>query len=160
MTNPMTIKQLEKIYSGIIYADESVLAHAPETTGDLEFFTVGEVILDDELEKEYESRGLVPAGINQLAAWSEANQDDKREHFTTHWKDAKGKWCYAVFDRWRGGERRVRVDRSGSVWDDGWWFAGSRKSSALESKPSSDTLTLALRAVKDAGYIVMKGELL
>jgi hypothetical protein len=47
----------------------------------------------------------------------------------TVWKNAKGEWCYAAFDRWDG-ERFVNVDQSNGEWHAYWWFAGSRKLSA------------------------------
>lgn len=130
----MTKKQLSNIYTGTINADEEVLANAPvETNGKLDFFNVGKHISDDSLAEEYKSRHLVPASIYQLAVWCEANKDDDRKYFATHWKDSKGKWCYAAFDRWDGG-RSVSVGRSGYGWDDDWWFAGLRNDT-LNSEP-------------------------
>ena len=82
-------------------------------------------ISDDCLEKEYEFHGFVPADPYSLAAVNEADPafaDDYPN--VTHWKDAEGKWCYAIFDRW-GDERGYR--RGGYGWSDVWWFAGVRK---------------------------------
>jgi hypothetical protein len=84
-------------------------------------------ISDDDLEKEYELRALKPADPVSVAAVNEADPTFADEHpHGTHWKDAKGNWCYATFRRWGDG-RRVGVDRDGSDWSDRWWFAGVRK---------------------------------
>ena len=84
-------------------------------------------VSDDELEKEFELRGLKPADPISVAAVNEADPAfaDKKSH-STHWKDAKGNWCYATFIR-SGGEREVNVSRDGGGWGDFWWFAGVRK---------------------------------
>lgn len=84
-------------------------------------------ISDDDLEKEFDLRGLKPADPISVAAVNEADPafaDDKPH--STHWKDAKGDWCCATFDRW-GGKRKVNVHRRGSGWCGIWWFAGVRK---------------------------------
>jgi hypothetical protein len=84
-------------------------------------------ISDDDLEKEFDLRGLMPADPISVAAVNEADPAfaDEKPH-GTHWKDAKGNWCCAAFNRWDDG-REVIVDRDGSGWDDRWWFAGVRK---------------------------------
>jgi len=84
-------------------------------------------INDDDLEKEYEFHGLVPADPYSLAAVIEADPAFADKHRNvTHWKDANGKWCYIAFSRWDG-ERSVGVNRDGRVWFSEWWFAGLRK---------------------------------
>lgn len=85
-------------------------------------------ISDDDLEKEFESRGLKPADPISVAAVNEADPDfaDEKPH-STHWKDAKGNWCCAAFNRWND-EREVSVRRHGRGWNDRWWFAGVRSS--------------------------------
>src|SRR3989344_4353986 len=84
-------------------------------------------ISDDDLEKESESRGLKPADPISVAAVNEADPAfaDEKPH-GTHWKDAKGNWCFATFGHWFG-ERLVCVSENGSDWDVRWWFAGLRK---------------------------------
>ena len=156
------MKTLKEITTAKIYANEEVLATAPrnKVQGELEFFNLDKYVTDVKLEKEYESRGLVPADLYALANWNEEHKDDERRYFATHWKDAQGKWCFAAFGRWRGG-RRVRVSRYDGGWGGGWWFAGLRKStqkldtktSALE--PTLD-LDLAIKICKDAGYKIFK----
>jgi hypothetical protein len=86
------------------------------------------VISDDDLEKEYAKRGLVPADPYSLSADNEANPDFADTYPKgTHWKDEQGKWCFAAFHRWYS-RRIVSVYRSGGdVWNDRWWFAGRRK---------------------------------
>lgn len=84
-------------------------------------------ISDDDLEKEFELRGLKPADPYSLA---KVNQDDPtfadERPNGTHFKDGSGNWCFAAFGR-RFGERSVRVNRSDVGWSDIWWFAGIAK---------------------------------
>jgi hypothetical protein len=141
-------KELKDITTAKIYADDEVLKNAPRHThiGELEFFTLDRYVTDDGLEKEYESRGLEPADLYSLARWDEGNKDREDKKFVaTHWKDAQGKWCFAVFFRWDG-ERRVGVYRSGRDWDGAWFFSGVRKSpQKSEAKTlASDPLNLVL----------------
>ena len=58
------------------YVTDAVVAHMPRGEGDeaeIFFFKVGRWISDDDLEKEYSSRGLVPADPFSLAAVNEAD---------------------------------------------------------------------------------------
>jgi len=84
------------------------------------------LISDDDLEKEFDLRGLKPADPISVAAVNEANPEfaDKMPN-VTHWKDKDGKWCFATFVRWDGG-RRVYVDSNDGDWDGRWWLAGLR----------------------------------
>lgn len=117
------------------YTDCEVVDAMPKTSADeveVMFFKPdlserSGYISDDDLEKEFELRGLKPADPISVAAVNEADTAfaDEKPH-GTHWKDAKGNWCCAIFGRWRG-ERKVFVHRYGSAWIDGWWFAGVRK---------------------------------
>lgn len=109
------------------YATDSVVRTMPKGQGDEEdvhFFKLGHWISDDDLENEYEKRGLKAADPYSLAAVNEADPAfaDERPN-STHWKDASGKWCYAAFHRWSDG-RYVYVDRYGDDWNGFWWFAG------------------------------------
>lgn len=84
-------------------------------------------ISDDDLEKAFDFRGLKPIDPYSLGAINEADLAFADSHPNgTHWKDGKGKWCFATFVRWDG-ERDVYVDRSGSYWDGLWFFGGVRK---------------------------------
>jgi hypothetical protein len=114
------------------YVTADVVKAMPRGTGEkveVVFFKVSRDISDDDLEKEYALRGLVPADAYSLAAVNEADPSfaDDRPN-ATHWKDENDKWCYAAFDRWDDG-RSVDVGRSGYDWGDDWWFAGLRPSS-------------------------------
>lgn len=94
---------------------------------DVYFFQLGRYVSDEELDREYELRGLKPADPYALAAVNEIDPAFADGYPNgTDWKDSRGRWCFAMFGTWRG-ERHVHVDRYGSVWDDGWWFAGVRK---------------------------------
>lgn len=121
-----------------IYANEKVLANAPMgEVGEVEIFTVGRYISDDELESEYEKRGLIPANLPSLESVK-----DKKDLIATHWKDADGNWCFASFGRW-GDSRRVHVRRGDCDWGGSWWFAGLRKPSEI-SPSYLDTRILEL----------------
>ena len=123
----------------IIIVDDDVLDTAPR--GDVQavtVFSVGKYVTCDELEREYEKRGLVPANLDSLFAI--AGQHD---FIATQWKGSDGKYCCAAFDDWDDG-RRVGVLRSARAWSDCWSFAGVPEvSSALSpSEKPSDTLSL------------------
>ncbi len=101
-------------------------------------------ISDDDLEKEFELRGLKPVDPYSLAAVNEADPafaDDKPHG--THWKDENGQWCCATFRRWSGG-RHVSVDRyalSGAAI--GGSLAGASRFWALAAGSFLDPLALA-----------------
>lgn len=118
------------------HVDNDVVAAMPRGKGakvETVFFKLdlskkGGYISDDDLEKEFEFRNLEPEYPDSLAAINEADPAFADEHLNcTHWRDAKGNWCYAAFRRWDGGERGVSVSRHGRGWNDDWWFAGRRK---------------------------------
>jgi hypothetical protein len=112
------------------YTNSDVVATMPRGEGseaEVIFFKLGRYVSDNELEKEYELRGLKPADPYSLAAVNEADPAFADGHLNcTHWQDVNGKWCFSAFDRW-GGERSLGVRRLDSDWYDGWWFAGLRK---------------------------------
>ena len=118
-----------------LYTDREVVNAMPKGEGDeaeLVFFKPNlskrnGYISDDGLEKEFELRGLKSADPIAVAAVNEADSAFADSHpNATHWKDASGKWCYLVGDRWND-ERGVGVGRNDSGWRDRWWFAGVRK---------------------------------
>lgn len=123
MTKPDPRKAMESF--GTLYCDEDVLKDMPYGEGPVEFFTIGRYVTNDELEKEYASRGLVPASPYALAEAHKANPSlaEGNKWTATHWKDTEGKWCFAAFNHWRG-ERFVNVCRFDGDWRDGWLFAG------------------------------------
>ena len=117
------------------YVTAEVVAAMPKGTGaeakviffkpDKSAYDKNGWISDDDLEKQYALRGLIPSDAYSLAAVNEADPAFGDEHpNTTHWKDSSGKWCYAAFNRWNDGERTVDVDRNDRDWNDSWWFAG------------------------------------
>lgn len=118
-----------------LYVDDQVLANMPRGKGkkaEVVFFKPdlslrGGCICDDDLEKEYELRGLKPADPYSLA---KVNQDDPAfadsRPNCTHWKDTDGKWCYASFGGY-GEERGVGCGRRVVAWVADWSFAGLRK---------------------------------
>lgn len=134
----MTFKQKVEEKGFIFYGDESLLKYFPneKEKGNIELFTLEKNISDDELEKEYKNRGLIPASPEAIL---KLNSD---KPIGTHWKDAEGVWCFAAFIRFRWDDGRgVQVYRRVSDWFVGWWFCGIKKepSLALENQNSSDT---------------------
>lgn len=123
-------KEALKVTGRNQYVDDSVVKAMPKGEGEeteVVFFKIGRQVSDDELDKEYELRGLKPADPYSQAAVNEADPAFADEHPNgTHWKDKDGKWCFATFDRFAD-ERFVVVSRRGRDWGDGWWFAGVRK---------------------------------
>lgn len=81
-------------------------------------------ISDDDLEKEYELRGLKPADPISVSAVNELDPKFADRYLNgTHWKNAHGDWCIAAFGRFDG-QRCVGVHRQTFVWYGNWWFAG------------------------------------
>lgn len=129
------------------YGEESFILPYKKSSSKIETFTLGKYIDHNDLEKEYEKRGLIPAHPSDvLDFWT----DEK--YLATHWKDADGKWCFASFYRWVDGKRIVFVHRFDDDWGDRWWFAGVRQSFALEPV-DSDPLSLDLRLKKVEKYL-------
>lgn len=123
------------------YVTDSVVAEMPHGEGEeteVIFFKIGRRINGDDLDKEYELRGLVAADPYSQAAANEADPAFADEHPNgTHWKNKDGKWCFAAFYRWFDVERYVSMRRGVYGWDDFWWFAGVRKSTLNSDAASS-----------------------
>ena len=120
------------------YINEDILKTMPTETSDekIEYFNIGKWVTNEELMKEYESRGLIPCYPLDLI---EVCKDTQHHDFiATVWDFYGSNLSYIAFDGWGGG-RGVGVDRSGSRWSGRWWFAGLRKVSAKvsETKTSS-----------------------
>ncbi len=135
-----TPKEVLKATGRNQYVTDNVVAKMPKGEGDevdVVFFKLGRYISDNDLEKEYELRGLIPADPYSVAAVNEADPAfaDERPN-GTHWKDKDGNWCFAAFIRWSG-VRVVRVDRGVNAWNGRWWFAGLRKSASTSDTPAS-----------------------
>lgn len=145
-----------------LYIDVEILKSAPIYTkaGEVEFFKLNKYISNNDLEKEYGSRGLIPADIVSLCKVSQDTLDEKK-YVGTHWKDSNGRWCYAAFFRWFDG-REVVVNRGGDGWHGRWWFAGLRKLSTQSSEPKNSSVPLnldlesAIKLVKKEGYKIFK----
>ena len=148
---------------GTLYADEDVLKNLPpRIEGELEFFTLGKYVSDDELKMEYESRDFIPADPLSIAEYHQKNPTfaDEYKHTATHWQDAQGKWCFVAFYRWDG-ERYVFVRRCDSGWGDDWWFPVVRKSSSQNLGTDNSALKpldldSAIKICKENGLIVYK----
>lgn len=114
------------------YVDREVVATMPRCDGDqveLEFFKLdlsarGGWISNSDLQKEFESRKLVPDPMAQIA-FNKANPAFADDHpNATLWKDADGKWCYLAF--YLCVERRVDCGRNEHGWHENWWFVGRK----------------------------------
>jgi hypothetical protein len=125
----LDIMKLLKDTGRTMYVNEEVAKSAPTYTGKLEFFKLNKYMTCQELQDEYDKRGLKPASIVSLCEYDKTNRDDldKMQYVCSQWKNTDGKWCYVSVDQWDDG-RRVLVDRRGSEWDDDFWGCGVRKS--------------------------------
>lgn len=111
------------------YIDEEVLAEMPR-----EGFKEGEVVifeLDydptvDELDREYEIRGLQPDpyAVAQVAINDPAFADERL--LSVQWRDKCGRACCAIFRRFGAG-REVDVRWRGLWWSRDCRFGGVRK---------------------------------
>lgn len=110
------------------YIDNDVIETMPKGDGeevDVHFFMVGHLISDEDLEKEFDSRGYKPDPYS-LAAVNEADPDFADQYpNATHWKDADGNWCHIMFRQWC--VPGVDVNRLKESWCEFWWFAGVSK---------------------------------
>lgn len=152
--NPSQFKQKLKNKGYTLYANEEVLLTMPPSRKDgIEIFKIDKYSSDDELEKGYEERNLVPVSPYDLIDFW-----DGEMYLATHWKDAGGKWCFACFDRF-GGERRVRVYRDDVGWSDFVWFAGVRKSElrSPDSQSSSNLSSLSSETIEAIELLQKKG---
>jgi hypothetical protein len=111
------------------YIDEEVLAEMPldgREEDTVEFFELDYDPTVDELDREYEARGLRP----DLVAVAQAMTDDPaftdERSVAVQWRDSQGRTCFAVFNR-DVGERYVSVYRFGIRWHRLYRFAGVRK---------------------------------
>jgi len=103
------------------------VGHGPEEV-ELVYFRLGRVVYADELEREYEARGLTPDPQAQ-AADNEAYPAFADGHPNGCYWNRDGKvHSYLTFSRWSDGRRHVYCYRDGHRWFDYWWFAGVRKS--------------------------------
>jgi len=113
------------------YVNNDVIKAMPQGEGEeteVVFFKLGCTVSENDLDKEYEKRGLKPADPYALAKVNEDDPAFADEHPNgTHWKDKNGKWCFASFlNRWCC-EREVYVNHYDNGWHGSWWFAGLRK---------------------------------
>lgn len=155
----LSFQQLLDQTKRVRYIDKVVVSSVePCEPQELEFFKVGKDISDDELDKEYAQRDLEPAHPYALALYSKEHEDvmEEKVHVGTHWKDAKGNWCFATFNRWYG-RRGVSVSRDDFGWSGHWWFAGRRKDIGIAPlTPNPLTLDSAIKMVLKEGYVIYK----
>lgn len=151
MKTKLSLKELLDKTGRTQYIDYESLKSAPEGDGEVEFFTLSKHVSDDELEKEYESRGLIPASIRSLCELDIKNPEilDEKKHVVTHWKDGNGKLHFATFTTRDDGGRGVYISHFIGGWSGGWWFAAYKK-------PKVSDLESAIAVVKKEGYLIYK----
>ena len=129
--NPkLTPKQVVDATGRTQYISDDVLATMPDSYGpdedDVYFFSGKRSMSAEEVEKEFDRRGLVPCPRKQ----AQANTDDPSfadQHPNgTQWNREGKVSSFLAFSRW-GDERDVHCDRRDGGWRGYWWFAGVRK---------------------------------
>ncbi|MFZ1987473.1 MAG: hypothetical protein WAV21_00345 [Minisyncoccia bacterium] len=117
-----------------LYVDDSVLAAMPRGIGEyveIVFFKIGYVVNDRALEREYESRALLPADPYSLAAANKFDPSFADQYpNVTHWRDQAGNRCFAAFGCWSEGPY-ARVEHVNGVYHAKKWFAGLLKDDAV-----------------------------
>jgi len=83
-------------------------------------------ISDDDLQTEFELRGLKPSDPISLAKVNEDYTFAYQNPNGTHWKNVENKWCFIAFHCWGHG-RDVVVNQSIDAWAGNWLFAGFPK---------------------------------
>lgn len=92
----------------------------------------GEKYSDDDLEKEFESRGLKSADPFSVIAANEVDRELALKHpHASHWKDADGNWCSikldAAFNSQGKSEVIIGRNSSSDLYGGGWKFVGIKK---------------------------------
>ncbi|MDP2789237.1 MAG: hypothetical protein Q8O46_04325 [bacterium] len=111
------------------YIEQGVLDSMP-MSGKVEdyahFFSLNYEATPDELDLEYEKRGLKldPSAVAQAVTDDPAFADERP--IAVQWRDREGRACCAVFYRW-GGKREVNVFRRDDRWGRDYRFGGVRK---------------------------------
>ncbi len=105
----------------------NVIASMPKRRAEeveVTFFKVSRKMSDEELEKEFKKRRLVPVDPVTLAAVNEADETfgDTRPN-GTHWKDEDGNWCRAIFGFFNK-RRYMDVFSCHMGWDESFWVGG------------------------------------
>lgn len=112
------------------YDDDNVASTASTGEGDeveVVFFSVGCSAKGHQVEKEYELRGLKPAGPDMVYAVNRADKTFYDQYPNgTQWKYSEGKWCFAPAERFMGGGYLLSNERTTGL-HGSWWLAGVRK---------------------------------
>jgi len=125
-----TIQEALRATGHTVHTEEGIVESAPGSEDiemEISFFKLGYFISDDNLEKEYDLRGLKAVDLYSLATVNELKPtfSNKRPN-GTHWKDKDGKWCRAVFSKWYD-QLRLEIHCHNSECEGGVWFAGVSK---------------------------------
>ncbi len=92
------------------------------------FFFVGYFPGHGGLEKEYRFNGLRAVDPISLAAVNEADPKFASKYPNgTHWKNAEGNWCHALFHQVEKERILNVVESRGVLCFDGFWFGGVPK---------------------------------
>lgn len=113
-----------------LFAIDEVLKNMPRSeSGEEEvfLFKLDYDASDDELDKEYALRVLVPAPPYALARLNRVRYSFSDENPNiTHWRDKDGRWCYLSFRKLLVGGRCAYVGRHTEKWHPRWYHAGVR----------------------------------
>lgn len=135
------------------YVNENIekLFETEPIRGEIEIKNFGKTMTAEEVLAEFEKDGCIPANATELFDWVSKNKD----RFEGEYKYVIGLGSVISFgDRrsvpsawWDDSRREASLPWFAREFDGSYWFAFSRKSSALESSESSP-LTLSASASK------------
>lgn len=124
----LSLERLLQATGRVQFVEREILAGVPPSRpGEVEvvLFKVDQRVDDAAILREYALRNLQPADPCLLAQLNLEYPSLADSHPNrTHWQDSMGRWCFAAFDRWAGGERAVYVFPSEDSAVSDWWFAG------------------------------------
>ena len=129
-----TPMQVIKATGRVEYVDEDIAKTMPRLgegvreNMEVVFFKLGRNVGAEELDREYELRGLVPDPYAQAAVNEQDSAFADKHPNGSQWYREGRNASYLAFDRWSDDERRVDCLRRGNAWLGHWWFAGVRKS--------------------------------
>lgn len=135
----LTPKQALEATGRSVYADDAVLDLVPQGQGErleeVVFFMLDRSKQDKELspeevDAEYDRRGLKPADLYSIAAVNTDDPEfaDSRANIS-HFKGSDSSLCFVGFDRWNESQdaRVGYCDKTGFTSNSRWWLAGVRK---------------------------------
>jgi hypothetical protein len=106
---------------------ETVIAHTPTESDDFEFFQMNHNATNEEIMKEFASRGLRPVDGFELLRINKirGNKFAYRYPNATIWY-IDGVWCYAVCHEHLGTVQITIKEQTAGSWQKEFWFVGVR----------------------------------